>query len=83
MRGPDPASGTTPCASAPTGFNWTSGPAQPFTYLSTLATGGGYQYNVKTTGLKTGTTYQLLFRVAGEDATSFHLDAGATFTLSL
>jgi hypothetical protein len=46
-----------------------------------LATGGGYQFNVKTFGLKTGTTYQSLFRVTGEDADSDHLDAGATSLL--
>jgi hypothetical protein len=37
----------------------------------------------KTTRLKSGTTYQLLFRAAGEDGNSFHVDAGATFTLSM
>jgi hypothetical protein len=78
-----PASGANPCAPAPAGFNWTTGSVQSFSYLSTLATGGGYQYNVKTTGLKSGTTYQLLFRVAGEDAGSYHVDGGATFTLSM
>jgi hypothetical protein len=77
-----PASATNPCAAAPAGFNWTSGPARSFTYLATLDTGGGYQFNLKTTGLSSGVTYQLLFRVAGEDLGSDHVDAGATFTLT-
>jgi hypothetical protein len=58
------------------------GAGTPFTYLASLAPGGGYQFNVKTTGLSSGPTYQLLFRAGGEDAGSFHADAKATFTLT-
>jgi hypothetical protein len=56
--------------------------AGPFTFLTSLAPGGGYQFNVKTTGLPLG-TYQLLFRATGESTTTtFHADAGATFTIT-
>ena len=58
------------------------GAGSPFTYLASLAPGGGYQFNVKTTGLSSGKTYQLLFHAGNEDAGSFHADAQATFTLT-
>jgi hypothetical protein len=64
--------------SAPMSF----GGGSPFTFMASLDNGGGYQFNAKTTSLTIGKTYQLLFRVAGEDSTSFHADAGATFTLT-
>jgi hypothetical protein len=73
--------GAKDCAQAPPGFNWTSGTPQLFTYQPDLSP-VGYQFNVKTIGLKAGTPYQLLFRVAGGDASSYHVDAEASFTLS-
>lgn len=47
----------------------------------------GYQFDVKTTGLAIGQTYQLLFRAAPpqylEEALGiFHADANATFTIT-
>jgi hypothetical protein len=72
--------GATDCSGSPA---IAYSPPQAFTFMPSLDTGGGYQFNVKTTGLKSGTTYQLLFRVTGEDGTSFHVDADATFTLSM
>jgi hypothetical protein len=56
------------------GFNKTSGTPQYFTYMASLDKRGGYQLKVKTTGLPAG-TYQLLFRVAGEDTGSYHAGA--------
>ena len=50
--------------------------------MAGLAPGGGYQFNVKTTGLSSGTTYQVLFRAGNEDAGSFHAEAQATFTVT-
>jgi hypothetical protein len=67
--------GSTDCSNA-VGSN-----SGPFTFLTSLAPGGGYQFNVKTTGLALG-TYQLLFRAAGESLGTFHADAGATFTIT-
>jgi hypothetical protein len=71
--------GATTCSGAPIIY---ANPNQFFTFMSGLDTGGGYQFNVKTTTLTTGKTYQLLFRVAGEDSSSYHADANATFTLT-
>jgi hypothetical protein len=70
------------CASAPPGFTYTN---QFFTFVASLDTGGGYQYNLKTTGLKG--TYKLLVRAANEPTTVYHQDAGtgatgATFSVS-
>jgi hypothetical protein len=58
------------------------GSGSPFTFMSSLDTGAGYQLNVKTAGLTAGMTYQLLFRAAGEDSGSYHADANAAFTLT-
>jgi hypothetical protein len=71
--------GATDCSGSPA---IAYSPPQAFTFMPSLDTGGGYQFNVKTTGHKSGMTYQLLFRVTGEDAGSYHVDAGASFTLS-
>jgi hypothetical protein len=71
--------GTTDCAGTPP---ISYGAGSPFTYLASLAPGGGYQFNVKTTGLSSGQTYQLLFRAGSEDAGSVHADAGATLILT-
>jgi hypothetical protein len=71
--------GATDCSGSPP-ISFGSGTL--FSLVPELAPGGGYQFNVKTIGLKSGTTYQLLFRVAGEDASSYHVDAGANFTLT-
>ncbi|HEX8917392.1 MAG TPA: hypothetical protein VF898_02725, partial [Chloroflexota bacterium] len=71
--------GSTSCSSAPTGFTYSN---QFFTFLASLDNGGGYQFNVKSTGLTIGHTYQLLFDVAGESASTTHSDALATFTLT-
>jgi hypothetical protein len=38
--------------------------------------------DLKTTGLTAGKTYQVLFRLAGEDSGSYHADENATFTLT-
>lgn len=70
--------GATSCAGAPISY----GNGSPLTYVASLAPGGGYQFTVKTKGLAANTTYQLLFRAVGEDAGSYHVDAGATFTLT-
>ena len=56
-------------------------PPQPFTFMSGLAKGGGYQFNVKTLKTLGAGTDQLLFRVSGEPGPSFHADAAATFTI--
>ena len=69
--------GTATCAGAVISY----APAQPFAFMSGLATGGGYQFNVKTLKTLGAGTYQLLFRVSGEPGTSFHADAAATFTI--
>jgi hypothetical protein len=58
------------------------GTGSPFTFIASLDTGGGYQFNVKMTGLAIGKTYQLLCRVVGEDSGSYHADAKATFALT-
>jgi hypothetical protein len=58
------------------------GTGSPFTFMASLATSGGYQFNVKTTSLAAGKTYQLLFRVTVEDFGSYHVDAPVTFTLT-
>ncbi len=60
----------------------TYGTGSPFSFVATLDSGGGYQFNFKTTGLAAGPAYQLLFRAAGEDANSYHTDANAVFTLT-
>jgi hypothetical protein len=65
--------GATDCSSAARSYT----PPQRF-----VALGGHYQFLVRTSGLTAGTSYQLLFRVAGEDANSYHVDANATFTLT-
>jgi hypothetical protein len=68
------------CASAVPGFTYTN---QFFTFMAGLDTGGGYQYNVKTTGLKG--TYKVLFRTTTEPTNVYHQDAGgtgATFSVS-
>ena len=69
--------GTATCAGAVISYV----PPQPFTFMSSLATGGGYQFNVKTLKTLSAGTYQLLFRVSGEPSTSFHAGAAATFTI--
>jgi hypothetical protein len=75
-------SGAKDCSNALSGFNWTSGTPQYFTYMSSLAPGGGYQLNVKSTNLTAGTTYQVLLLAQGEDGGSYHAEAAATFTLT-
>jgi hypothetical protein len=68
--------GTTSCGVSPTiSLN------KPMTFVATLDTGGGYQYGLKTPTTLTKGTYQLLFRAAGEGPTTFHAEAGATFTI--
>ena len=71
--------GATTCQNAVITY---ANPNQFFTFMSGLDTSGGYQFNVKTTTLTAGKTYQLLFRVTGEDTNSYHVDANATFTLT-
>lgn len=75
---PTPVSDIDPCSNAPAGFNWTRGT----TYMATLGPDSRYQFNVKTKGLETGTSYQLLFRASGEPTTIYHADAKVTFTMS-
>ena len=59
------------------------GSGSPFTYSTNLAPGGGYQFTVKSTGLSTGKTYQMLFRVQGEPNSVYHVGPpAATFTLT-
>jgi hypothetical protein len=70
---------TTDCSGTPL---ISYGTGSPFTFMASLDAGSGYQFNVKTTTLTTGKTYQLLFQVAGEDSGSYHVDAPATFTLT-
>lgn len=80
-----PTPGDDPCASAPSGFNWSIGTPRYFTYHPAKGRGGSYQFNVKTTGLGVGTggkTYQILFRATGEPLTVYHADAGVTFKLT-
>jgi hypothetical protein len=69
--------GTTTCAGAVISYV----PPQAFAFVSSLAKGGGYQFNVKTPKTLGAGTYQLLFRISGEPSTAFHADAGATFTI--
>jgi hypothetical protein len=56
-------------------------PPQAFTFMSGLDTGGGYQFNVKTPATLAKGIYQLLFRASGEPSTTFHAEAGATFSI--
>jgi len=71
--------GATDCSGTPA---ISYGTDSPFSFMATLDTGAGYQFNVKSTGLAAGTTDQLLFRAAGEDSSSYHADANATFNLT-
>jgi hypothetical protein len=69
-------SGTTSCGRTPTiSLN------KPMSFVASLDTGGGYQYGLKTPTTLANGTYQLLFRAAGEASTTFHAEAGATFTI--
>lgn len=69
-------SGTTSCGTSPTiSLN------APFTFVSTLDTGGGYQYRLKTPSTMANGTYVVLFRAAGEASSTYHAEAGATFTI--
>jgi hypothetical protein len=70
--------GTNTCANAVISYN----PPQPFTFDSRLDTGGGYQVNVKTPSTMTKGTDLLHFRVVGEASTTYHAEAGASFTIS-
>jgi predicted outer membrane repeat protein len=69
--------GKTDCTSAVINY----APPQAFTFMSSLDAGGGYQFNVKTPATLAKGIYQLLFRANGEPSTTFHAEAGATFSI--